>query len=86
MANSIKEQQDILEKLKIYTLNPMQVEAMEVINNNANTILISPTGSGKTLAFLLPLIASLNPDSPEVQALIIVPSRELALQIEISFV
>ncbi len=82
MANSIKEQQDILEKLKIYTLNPMQVEAMEVINNNANTILLSPTGSGKTLAFLLPLIASLNPDSPEVQALIIVPSRELALQIE----
>ena len=82
MANSIKEQQDILEKLKIYTLNPMQVEAMEVINNNANTILLSPTGSGKTLAFLLPLIASLNPDSHEVQALIIVPSRELALQIE----
>jgi len=82
MANSIKEQQDILEKLKIYTLNPMQEEALDVITNNANTILLSPTGTGKTLAFLLPLIAQLDPESSEVQALIIVPSRELALQIE----
>jgi superfamily II DNA/RNA helicase len=82
MANSIKEQQDILEKLKIYTLNPMQEEALDVITNNANTILLSPTGTGKTLAFLLPIIAQLDPESTEVQALIIVPSRELALQIE----
>ncbi len=82
MANSIKKQQDILEKLKIYTLNPMQEEALDVITNNANTILISPTGTGKTLAFLLPLIAQLDPECSEVQALIIVPSRELALQIE----
>ncbi|HBK70373.1 MAG TPA: helicase [Flavobacteriaceae bacterium] len=82
MANSIKEQQEILEKLKIYTLNPMQEEALEVIENNANTILLSPTGTGKTLAFLLPLIARLDPKSKEVQALIIVPSRELAIQTE----
>lgn len=82
MANSIKEQQDILEKLKIYALNPMQEEAMDAIENNANTILLSPTGTGKTLAFLLPLIAELDPECAEVQALIIVPSRELAIQIE----
>jgi superfamily II DNA/RNA helicase len=66
MANSIKEQQDILEKLKIYTLNPMQEEALDVITNNANTILLSPTGTGKTLAFLLPIIAQLDPESTEV--------------------
>ena len=82
MANSIKEQQDILEKLKIYTLNPMQEEALETITNNANTILLSPTGTGKTLAFLLPIIEQLDPECAEVQALIVVPSRELALQIE----
>ncbi len=82
MANNIKEQQDILEKLKIYTLNPMQEEALKVIEKNVNTILLSPTGTGKTLAFLLPLIAQLDPESKEVQALIIVPSRELAIQIE----
>ena len=82
MANNIKEQQDILEKLKIYKLNSMQEEALEVIEKNANTILLSPTGTGKTLAFLLPLIAQLDPESKEVQALIIVPSRELAIQTE----
>jgi len=82
MANNIKEQQQILEKLKIYELNSMQEEALDVITNNTNTILLSPTGTGKTLAFLLPLIAQLDPECTEVQALIIVPSRELALQIE----
>jgi len=82
MANSIKEQQGILEKLKIHTLNPMQEEALDAISNNTNTILLSPTGTGKTLAFLLPLIAKLEPECNEVQAVIIVPSRELAIQIE----
>jgi len=82
MANSIKAQQDILEKLKIYKLNPMQEEALEAIENNINTILLSPTGTGKTLAFLLPLIEQLDPECIEVQALIIVPSRELAIQTE----
>ena len=82
MANSIKEQQDILEKLNIHVLNPMQEEAIPVINNTTNTILLSPTGTGKTLAFLLPIIKVLNPESDDVQALILVPSRELAIQIE----
>jgi len=82
MTNRIKEQQDILDKLKIYSLNPIQEEALDVINNNANTILLSPTGTGKTLAFLLPLLEQLDPESTEMQALIIVPSRELAIQIE----
>ena len=60
MANIIKEQQEILEKLKIFSLNSMQEEALEVINNNANTILLSPTGTGKTVAFLLPLLKLLT--------------------------
>jgi len=82
MANDIKDQQDILAKLNIHTLNPMQVEAIEVIEKSTNTILLSPTGTGKTLAFLLPLIETLDPENPDVQALILVPSRELAIQIE----
>ena len=82
MANSIREQQGILDKLKISALNPMQEEALSVIERNANTVLLSPTGTGKTLAFLLPLIETLNPECTEVQALILVPSRELAIQIE----
>lgn len=82
MANNIRTQQDILEKLKIYALNPMQEEAIAIIKKATNTILLSPTGTGKTLAFLLPLIEVLNADCDEVQALILVPSRELAIQIE----
>ncbi|SRX73703.1 DEAD/DEAH box helicase [Aequorivita antarctica] len=82
MANEIKDQQDILAKLNIAALNPMQEEAIAVIEKTANTILLSPTGTGKTLAFLLPIIKSLNIDNHEVQALIVVPTRELAIQIE----
>ncbi len=82
MANSVKDQQEILHKLNIYELNPMQKEAIEVIDQNESTIILSPTGTGKTLAFLLPLLSRLNPDILEVQAVIVVPSRELAIQIE----
>ena len=82
MANSIKEQQDILSKLNIQALNPMQEEAVSVINDTINTILLSPTGTGKTLAFLLSVIKILDPECNDIQALILVPSRELAIQIE----
>ena len=82
MANMVRSQQDILDKLKIAGLNPMQKEAHTIIEKTENTVLLSPTGTGKTLAFLLPLIELLNEDSAEIQALILVPSRELAIQIE----
>ncbi|TVZ55012.1 superfamily II DNA/RNA helicase [Lutibacter sp. Hel_I_33_5] len=82
MANQIKGQEEILRKLNIYELNPMQEEAIAAINENENTILLSPTGTGKTVAFALPLLASLDKESNEIQALILVPSRELAIQIE----
>src|SRR5690606_26440077 len=82
MANTIKEQQEILEKLNIFQLNEMQEESLSVIKNTTNTVILSPTGTGKTLAFLLPLIERLDPECNDVQALIMVPSRELAIQIE----
>ncbi len=82
MANSIRTQQEILNKLNIAALNPMQEEAIAVIEKTTNTVLLSPTGTGKTLAFLLPLVNALNPESTDVQAVILVPSRELAIQIE----
>ncbi|WP_218599078.1 DEAD/DEAH box helicase [Polaribacter sp. NJDZ03] len=82
MANNIKSQQDILSKLQIEELNQMQKEAIATINKNDNVILLSPTGTGKTLAFSLPLLELLDPNLEEVQALILVPSRELAIQIE----
>lgn len=82
MSNAIKNQKEILNKLGIEKLNPMQEEAGLAVHSAAEVVLLSPTGTGKTLAFLLPLVESLNPEIPEVQALIIAPSRELAIQIE----
>ncbi|WP_298781805.1 DEAD/DEAH box helicase [uncultured Polaribacter sp.] len=82
MANHIKGQTEILQKLNIVQLNPMQEEAIATINKNDSTILLSPTGTGKTIAFCLPLLKRLDPNINEVQALILVPSRELAIQIE----
>ncbi|WP_034892898.1 DEAD/DEAH box helicase [Gillisia sp. Hel_I_29] len=82
MSNSIKNNQEILNKLGIEKLNPMQEEAHQIIAENNNVVLLSPTGTGKTLAFLLPTLNELDLDLHEVQALILVPSRELAIQIE----
>ena len=71
-----------LERLKIKALNEMQLSAMKAIKENDKVLLLSATGSGKTLAFLLPILNLLDPDLRKVQALILVPSRELAIQIE----
>ena len=82
MSNTIKNQKSILDKLNIEQLNPMQEEAQSVIENNPEVVLLSPTGTGKTLAFLLPILSVLDRTENEVQVLILVPSRELAIQIE----
>ncbi len=73
---------NLLLNLGIESLNEMQIAAQETILNDANVLLLSPTGSGKTLAFLLPIFETLEPEITGVQCLILVPSRELGLQIE----
>lgn len=72
----------IVSSLGIDKLNDMQIAAQDAIINSQNTLLLSPTGSGKTLAFLLPIFRLLKEDIKNVQCLVVVPSRELALQIE----
>ena len=82
MSKALKNQKSILKKLSIDKLNPMQEEALLTIHASSDVVLLSPTGTGKTLAFLLPIIQQLDPNCNEVQALIVAPSRELAIQIE----
>jgi superfamily II DNA/RNA helicase len=82
MSGKKKNQKNILSKLNIEKLNPMQEEAKSAIHSANNIILLSPTGTGKTLAFMLPIVAELEENNPHVQVLILVPSRELAIQIE----
>lgn len=71
----------ILAKLGIDDLNAMQQEAVEAIaHSDKDVLILSPTGSGKTLAYLLPLAERIDAGSDELQAVVIVPGRELALQ------
>lgn len=66
----------------IEQLNEMQETMLDVAGKAGDVVLLSPTGSGKTLAFLLPLLTYIKPEERKIQALIVAPSRELALQIE----
>lgn len=82
MIANRKSQDAILKKLHISRLNTMQEEAQLAIPSVKNTMLLSPTGTGKTIAYLLPTIGLLDASCKNVQLLILVPSRELAIQIE----
>ncbi len=70
------------ERLSIKSLNAMQTDTIENCKKSNNIILLSPTGSGKTLAYLIPVLSRIRPMQGYVQAAIIVPTRELAQQIE----
>ena len=74
--------QPILDNLKIAALNPMQEASVASTKKGNDILVLAPTGSGKTLAFLLPVLSNLKKENKGVQCLILVPSRELALQIE----
>lgn len=82
----MKEISTLIEKacrnLNIDSLNGMQKQMLETAQRPHDIILLSPTGTGKTLAFLLPVLQRIDPRAAGVQALVLVPSRELALQIE----
>ncbi len=60
---------------------PVQEAALPVLAARESAMLISRTGSGKTLAYLLPILAGIDPQSPHVQAVILAPTHELAMQI-----
>ena len=71
----------ILEKLHISELNDMQLESINAIfKTNNDVVILSPTGTGKTLAYLLPITQLIDTSKDAVQAIVIVPGRELALQ------
>lgn len=74
-------QDSALSELNINELNDMQNAAIAHCRRNDSMVLLSPTGTGKTLAFLLPLLERLDVSCAKVQAVIILPSRELARQV-----
>ncbi|MGL5989992.1 DEAD/DEAH box helicase [Cetobacterium sp.] len=76
-----KEIVNLLSKKGIKEPTEIQIEAIPAILNNKDVIGQASTGSGKTFAFAIPLIQTLNKNIKEPQGLIIVPTRELAIQI-----
>lgn len=72
--------EEILLHLGITDLNGMQQESLSAFRKSRNVVLLSPTGTGKTLAYLIPLVQQLDVTSDAVQAVVLVPSRELAMQ------
>ena len=67
-------------KLGITELNVMQQDMLLAARKWERIVLLSPTGSGKTLAYLLPVLNQMDETKEHLQTLILVPSRELAIQ------
>ncbi|MFZ3172644.1 MAG: DEAD/DEAH box helicase [Carboxydocellales bacterium] len=74
----------LVEKLnKINIVKPTEVQALAIplVLDGRDVMIQAPTGTGKTLAYLLPILSNLELMSKEIQALVLAPSRELAIQI-----
>jgi superfamily II DNA/RNA helicase len=61
---------------------PVQAEAIPALMSGQDVVIEAPTGSGKTLAYLLPMIEKMRGNGPGPRALVVTPTRELALQVE----
>jgi ATP-dependent RNA helicase RhlE len=73
-----------IEALRYTTVTPIQEKAIPLIIQGKDLIGVAQTGTGKTAAFILPVLHNIlnGPSTTHTQALVIVPTRELALQID----
>lgn len=71
----------ILKKNGITDPTPIQIQSIPRLLAKKDVIAEAQTGTGKTLAFVLPILEMVDPNRKHVQALIVTPTRELALQI-----
>ena len=61
--------------------SPIQEQAVPPLLEGRDVIGQAQTGTGKTAAFGLPMIEFVDPDDPDVQALVLTPTRELCIQV-----
>jgi superfamily II DNA/RNA helicase len=73
---------DALKKVSITVPTEIQSKAIPEAQQNKDLIIQSETGTGKTLAYLLPLFEKIDTEKKEMQAIILVPTHELAIQVE----
>ncbi len=79
--NLLPEMLRALEKKGIETSTPIQAGCIPLMREWKDVIAKAPTGTGKTFAFGIPIIEHIDPAAEETQAVILAPTRELALQI-----
>ena len=73
--------EQLKKRMGVEKLTPMQEETGKAMQSGQpNIVVLSPTGSGKTLAYLLPIVQGINAESDEVQVVVVLPTRELAIQ------
>lgn len=77
---------DTLTKLGYQEPSPIQAQTIPALLENRDVLGQAQTGTGKTAAFALPILAKLNTRSLQPQALVLVPTRELAIQVTAAFV
>ena len=73
---------EMLKKLNYEKTTPIQDGVFKAFPSPKHLVGLAPTGTGKTHAYLLPILNSINPNQKSVQALIIVPTNELVVQVE----
>lgn len=72
--------QDKLHNMGITIPTPVQKRTIPLVMQGKNLLVQSPTGTGKTIAYLAPLLMSINTTTKDLECIILVPSRELAMQ------
>ncbi|MCY9694965.1 DEAD/DEAH box helicase [Paenibacillus alginolyticus] len=72
---------DKLQELGMGEPTPIQAEGIPVLKQGKDAIIQSQTGTGKTLAYLLPALERIDPAQKQLQVLVVVPTRELGMQI-----
>lgn len=72
---------EALDRQNITVPNSVQAQVIPGLMEGRDLVIQAPTGSGKTLAFLLPFVQRFRPGAPGPRGLVVVPTRELAVQV-----
>lgn len=70
-----------IEEIGYKVPSPIQAQAIPVVLSGTDVVGQAQTGTGKTAAFMLPILEKINPENRNVQALVLCPTRELAVQV-----
>ena len=74
-----------IDELGFMAPTPVQAQAIPILRAGKDLLAQAQTGTGKTAAFAIPIIEKVDPELKQPQALVIVPTRELALQVTREF-